>query len=652
MILRRFPRIAGGLLALSLASFVNAEPFIIAQDGKPSGPVVVAQTAHPAVRHAAQELAQKLSAMLGQPVEVTVGNGERGIVVGQPGDFPNLNLMTEPVAPGDLAAAQSYVLRSSATRLVVIGASEIGVEFGIWDLLHRLGYRQFFPHEAWEVIPDLSRAEAALELDTLEIPAYFDRRIWYSWGGDADRQREWNFKNRMNQHGWRTDFRPELPARWKRTLIQNQHNYGGIIQFHQATFAEHPEYYALVKDERKGSKLCISNPAVRELAASFARDYFAKHPDELSISMEPTDGYGWCECAACAALGSPANRMITLANHVARALEAEHGDKWIGVLAYAQHAEPPTLAVHDRVIVCCATNLSGKMPIEQRLAGWAQQAKTLGIYDYYAIPQWHVMMPGRMQGGNLEYLSHSIPTFHELGARLMVAEASDCWGPNGLGYYVASRLLWNPQEARQLNHLVDDFLARAFGPAAATMRPWYDLVDNSRNAQTVPAGGAKPGSLAYFADRYARMYAILLTAEEQAQGQPAVRARLDHLLLYTRYVQLWCDHRRSAAAQPGEAAHAAAQRRAVALERLVRFAWRIRDTGMAHWAGFRGVTAGAGNVDLNAPPSWLTRSDQLNLELGGPEALEAQLEAQQQVTPALLKEVRQAARDAAMPARR
>src|SRR5690606_2429839 len=119
-----------------------------------------------------------------------------------------------------------------------------------------------------------------------------------------------------------------------------------IIQANKAAFEQHPEYYALVKGERKGSKLCISNPAVQQMAADYALSYFAKNPDQLSISMEPTDGYGWCKCENCAKLGNPEDRMIILANHVAKALEKDYADKYIGVLAYAHHALPSTVEAH------------------------------------------------------------------------------------------------------------------------------------------------------------------------------------------------------------------------------------------------------------------------------------------------------------------
>src|SRR5205823_2676888 len=48
------------------------------------------------------------------------------------------------------------------------------------------------------------------------------------------------------------------------------HAWQGIILANKKAFAEHPEYRALVKGERRGEQLCVSNPAVRQLAVDWA----------------------------------------------------------------------------------------------------------------------------------------------------------------------------------------------------------------------------------------------------------------------------------------------------------------------------------------------------------------------------------------------
>src|SRR5207247_9984662 len=55
----------------------------------------------------------------------------------------------------------------------------------------------------------------------------------------------------------------------------------------------------------------------------------------------------------------------------------------------------------------------------------------------------------------------------------------------------------------------------------------------------------------------------------------AVRTRIDHLTLYARCVELYADY-----------AYAEGKERQLAFERLLRFTYRIRHTGMVHSLGF------------------------------------------------------------------
>jgi hypothetical protein len=75
---------------------------------------------------------------------------------------------------------EEYILRSRSDALYLIGATDLAVQDAVWDLLYRVGYRQFFPGETWEVIPE--RRDLTVDLDVREAPAFAARRIWYNWG--------------------------------------------------------------------------------------------------------------------------------------------------------------------------------------------------------------------------------------------------------------------------------------------------------------------------------------------------------------------------------------------------------------------------------------------------------------------------------------
>jgi hypothetical protein len=191
------------------------------------------------------------------------------------------------------------------------------------------------------------------------------------------------------------------------------------------------------------------------------------------------------------------------------------------------------------------------------LDGWRKQGATLGVREYYSVNTWDRDLPGAARGSNLGYLQKTIPDFYNKKARFLSAESSDNWGPNGLGYYIASRLLWDTGQATQIEAIKNDFLQKAFGAAREPMADFYRLTN----------GANKP---LMSADLIGRLYRQLDKAM-QSTPDAAIHARLSDLALYVRYVELYSEY-----SQAGGAA------RQTAFENLMRFAWRIRATQMIH----------------------------------------------------------------------
>ena len=351
----------------------------------------------------------------------------------------------------------------------------------------------------------------------------------------------------------------------------------------RAEFARHPEYFALVDGQRQSghenAKFCISNPGLRQLVVQYANEYFDKNPDADSVSVDPSDGGGWCECEACAQMGSVSDRAVTLANEVAAAV-APRG-KLVGMYAYNYHSPPPRVRVHPQVVISVATSfLKGGLTVDEIMAGWSAQGATVGVREYYSVNTWDRDLPGRARGSDLAYLAQTIPDFHAQGARFLSAESSDNWGPNGLGYYVASRILWDVGEAKRVAEIVDDFLRRAFGPAREPMAEFYQQLDRSRPHLV-------------YDDQLGRMYRALAEARQRAD-KPEIQARIDQLVLYTRYADLYD---RYAQAEGGA--------RQAAFEALIRHAYRMRTTMMIHAkALYRDLAARDKRVTIPAEAQW------------------------------------------------
>jgi hypothetical protein len=559
---------------------VAALPSIqLAADGKALQRIVISGTASPRVKGAARALADYLGRIAHAPFEVGQGNGQDGIAVGTASQFPALGLEGKFDAP-DLARREQYLLQSHARGLWVIGATDLAVEHAVWDLLYRLGYRQFFPGAHWEIVP--SNPNLAIAVDAIEQPAYYSRRIWYGYGDWPDVRAAkvaWDDRNRMKSG----------------IDLHTGHSYEGIISANQAGFDEHPEYLC----SSNSTKFRISNPGLRKLVVDHALRHFEKNPRAESISLEPSDGGGWSCPEDEAVFKSVSDRVITLANEVADAVGQRFPNKYVGLYAYNQHSPPPTIGVHSNVIVSVATAfIKGGFTVEQLLSGWSRQGAMLGVREYYSVVIWHKERPGGSGASDPRRVARTITRYHELGARFMSSESSDSWGPSGLGYYVASRLLWNPRE--DVEAIFDDFFEKAFGPVQVPMREFYRLIDRS--------------SRPLFTRHLVGCMYRQLEAARKLTDDPAIRSRLDDLVLYTRYVELLWD------LQQGDD-------RLVGTKNCLSFAYRIRDRHMVHslslWRDLRGWSRIPSDYAWSLPEPKLTGSmnDTLQELLGKEDSL-------------------------------
>jgi hypothetical protein len=539
------------LLALS-ADPARSEPVSVtlADNGVAHFPVVVATGATDRVRAAADDLAGLLQRITGAPFAVQVAtNATRGIQVGAAGDFTNLP-PDFVFAPDHPLRREEYRIRTHAHGVWIVGATEQAAIHAVWGLLDGLGYRLFFLTDTWEVVPEIPALRLAL--DTLDAPDYHTRQAprGAPWS-DRKLWQRWCTRNRINSA----------------FSLSTGHAYDGIIRANREVFGQNPGFYPLINGERRHAgrtdgggniKFCIGNAELRRVVVDYAVRSMQANPARESISMDPSDGSGWCECDACAAIGSPSDRVLLLANEVAEAINALGlGPKYVGIYAYNQHSPPPSIRAHSNVVVSVATSfIRGGYTVEQLIEGWRAQGATLGIRDYHDVFTWSHDMPRRARGGNLDYLQRTIPYFHSQGARFMNSENSDSWGANGLGYWISPRLLWRVSEAERIDALIDDFTTRAFGPAAEPMRAFYALLNQDHSLHTAE-------------HVVARMYRDLAAARERAAARPDVLARLDDLVLYTRYCELYHAYRQAS----GEA-------RQAGFEAIWRHAYRMRDRWM------------------------------------------------------------------------
>ena len=570
------------VLLVGHANPTGASEVKLADDGNARLPVVISESASDPVKETAKTLADYLQRISQAEFPTRTKRADLGIFVGTSLDFPESGIVNH-FRPTGITRREDYLLKSDKRGLWLIGATDLAVEHAVWDLLHRLGYRQFFPGDTWEVVP--TTRDLSIDVDVFESPDYHSRRIWYGYGA-------WDY-NVEPYHQWCTRNRC-VPG----IELSTGHAYDRVVKAARMEFESDLEYWPLLNGERKpvtNPKPCLSNPAVRRLFVQDALAEFEQDASLDSVSMDPSDGGGWCECDACAKLGSVSDQAVTLANEVAVAINKRHPGKLVGMYAYNYHSPPPNVRVHPQVVISVATSfLKGGLQLDEIISGWEERGATLGIREYYGVNVWDRDLPAAARGGNIEYLQRTIPEFHAKGAKFMSAESSDNWGPNGLGYYLASRMLWDVDQAEHVEELTEDFLTQCFGPAKDAMREFYRQLDGSRPHLV-------------FDDQLGRMFRALETATQTISSDKSldprqreqIDLRLNDLILYARYADLF-DHYRTA---DGES-------RQVAFEAMIRHAYRMRRTMMIHTkALYRDVVARDKRVSIPQEATWSVPED-------------------------------------------
>lgn len=501
--------IGGGLCAA--ASGAAESGLLLAQSGEAKVKITLAETASPESIRIAGEFSQALQRITGASFETVTARQPTGIVVGTDLEWPGVLPPLEPGRP-DTLGRDDYVIMTHEGVLYLVGRTAHGLDNAQWDFLHRTGFRQFFPGPRWEIWPTVS--ELRVSLNVYETPSFYTRRLFMAGRSEVQRRTlyaEWEKRNRMA-----SGFR-----------LETQHAWGAIIARNRDFFETHPETIVRPgKEEQAGrpgdEKFDPDAEALLPLLVEDSLDRLARGGD--SVSMDPSDGGGWKKDSP---LGSPTNQVIYLANHVAHAIQAQYPGRKVGIYAYNEHSPAPDIKVDPNVVVSVATQfIRGGYTVRQLLADWrASGAAEMGIREYMSVWSWEREWPGRSLASRVDQLAEDLQDYHNWGVRYWISEASYAWGAHGIGYYLASRILWDIEQVGRIQEILDDFYLKSFGEAAPWMKSFYENYILERGNPLVSE------------DLIGRMYRTLLEALEQ-QITEEQESRILDLVAYTRCIEL------------------------------------------------------------------------------------------------------------------
>jgi len=545
----------------------------LAENNEAKLPIIISAKASESTKVVAAELKKYLDLMSGADFEIKTGDGTSGIVLGNIKEFPVPALNKALEITHGFDGKEAYAIRTRAKKVMILGATDKGASHGAYRFLEEMGCRWFFPNPTgnWEVIPEI--ADLKFNKEITDRPAFLARDIWYAFG--------W-YGNDSFGHPASTPERPRSygmdQGDWQRRnhmggsfTVNAGHAYDAIITANAAEFTKHPEYYALVGGKRQGNQFEYGNPALRKLVVDWAVKQFKDNPTLDMVSVDPADGGGITESAEGKEYGEgyAGNGAFKLANEVARAVEKAFPgqNKMVGLYAYNWHSDPPPFSLEPNVYIQLTMGFnSGLLTLDQLFEEWPKKVKNLGFYEYYSTWRWdYDMWPGG-RVGNKGYAPAMIRRFRDVNAKSKAyatsvsAESSNNWGVNGRGYYLASQLLWNPELDE--NAILQDFYDKAFGPASAAMKDYFDLQDN-----VPPMSSGVVGQL----------FRRLGKARDAAKNDAAVMKRLDDLANYLRYYDL--NYRSNNQGADGKNAE-----RTLEIQTLM---YRNRYSNMNHWEAFR-----------------------------------------------------------------
>lgn len=412
-------------------------------------------------QRAAGVLRHYLQQMTGQAVEVlqSLRVPPTGAVVFI-GPHPNARLAGLQMPPANLSP-DAYFLHGKNNAFLIAGGGEMGPEYGVYDLLERLGCRRYSPRDS--LIPHLAAIQLPQVPPRLEKPAFPYRELHYEPAFDETWARWHRLKTRQDKD-----------REWGLFV----HTFERLCPAEQY-FEEHPEYFAWNGAQRSPGQLCLSNDTVKQIVIAALREKMREKPEAIYWSVSQNDNYDYCKCPDCVTsdtrYGSAAGTLLAFVNDVAAAFP----NKVISTLAYQYTRQAPKgIRPASNVSVClCSIECNrGKTIAEgcgdfaRDLEEWSRLTSNLMIWDYVVqfrsyvspFPNWHTLQP-------------NLKLFHRYGARMIFEQGS---GRNRSEFsdmraYLLAKLMWNPEA--NMDSILTDFGKGYYGSAQPAI--WHYIHD-------------------------------------------------------------------------------------------------------------------------------------------------------------------------------
>ncbi len=544
-----------GVMALPSAAALD-----LAQNGRPRATIVTGEKPSIVVQEMAKELAKYLEEMTGAKFRITprkqVGWVGIRLAVDKTGKMER----------------DSYTIQEAkrVKELVITGANDRGLVFGVYGFLERQGCRFWAPDQ--ETIPKKKKLILPSKYSVSDKPAYTYRNA--TWSAPGLKSVYFTRKVGLNVMSKTT---PELGADAKEDYNHSigwKHRFLNADKYIQEKFDYRLDWYAMrliepgiapkvevvaegegktpesrlaepyhsQYDKGKGGELirtrihvCPTSPGAAHQLIQEVRAWLKAHPEMESVSVSAADNPMICQCARCGAMikkcgGQYSAVYLHLANKVAYAIKDEFPGVTVRMLAYWTTIDPPTNfkeKIAPNLDICLAfgmyrgphkPNLEDKYPLSV-FNGWKKYAPIF-IWGYYAHFA-NFLYPY----DDIFNMGADLRAYYERGVRKMYVQLKlgDLSDLADLRCWLFGKLTWNPYQDEDA--LIKEWVDGTCGKGAPFINQYLDLRRKAKAAyqKKKEKGDWKDwdGEVAF------KAYQLLQQAREAAKDEPAAVARIE-----------------------------------------------------------------------------------------------------------------------------
>lgn len=437
------------IIAVGLISSLSTADVVIIKDGQPNATIIIGENQKEFAKAAAETLQKQLAKATGAELPIVaegtnvVGNR---IIVGDGKLTKALGL--------DVAAIKydGFLLFADGSNTVaivgpdaIVGKGRQGEKHGTLNSVYRFlermaGIYWIWPGDDGWLVP-ATKSIAVPQLSLKDEPRMFMRGL-----------------PRLPKY--------ELTGNGVAIFGGGGHSWDQLLPA-KDYYKDHPEYFAKDKDgkvleiemdpktgaPKNGNKnsVCCSNPDVKRIITENIRKIFDQGYDMVSLAQ--MDSWGGqcpaCQCEGCRKLDGTeadghvnARRVMNFHLSIARDLYKTHPDKKVWISAYAPCGACYTWLKKDDIPLNVVIEVTGGG--KEHIEKWAKAAPAITHYYYgWGIYERLERTPRTTSAEIANYIKH-LAKNNGLG----IYWCGGCfnWGLAGDQYFLAARLMWNPDE--------------------------------------------------------------------------------------------------------------------------------------------------------------------------------------------------------------